>query len=60
MLKIIFLQHSNSRSSRAAFEDKYEEDDPRGNDFFSFQSEGSIYNSSRNSVLKSKAVDEES
>ena len=34
MLTIIFLQHSNSRSSRAAFKDKYDEDDPGGNDFF--------------------------
>ena len=37
MLKIIFLQHSNSRSSRDSKDNLYDEDDPGGNDFFSKQ-----------------------
>ena len=34
VLTIIFLQHSNSRSSRDSIDNLYDEDDPGGNDFF--------------------------
>ena len=37
VLKIIFLQQSNSRSSRASIDKLYDGDDPGGNDFFSKQ-----------------------